>query len=353
MLYPLKFIPVYKDYIWGGRNFSKFERSLPEGVIAESWDLSCHPAGVSIVSEGELKGISLPELLKIYKSKLMGTNFPESGTENFPLLVKLIDANDNLSVQVHPDDEYAVVFEDGSLGKNEMWYIIDAKPGSKLVYGLNPGITKENFSNAIHNGDIKNCLRYIDVAPGDIINIPAGIVHAIGEGILIAEIQQNSNTTYRVYDYNRVDLNGNQRPLHIEQALDVINFSINGRKAKSTGLKVMINETCCKTYVVANRFFAAEIYEVNGEVVEETNDTKFFIYTIVEGEGEIKYSTGVTNIKAGDTVLIPATLGSYILQGNFKALKSYIPSLQEDVVSKLKAAGFSKESIYQILATNV
>lgn len=353
MLYPLKFKPVYKDYIWGGRNFSKFERVLPTGIIAESWDLSSHPAGISIASEGELKGISLPELLKIYKSKLIGTNFPESNISDFPLLVKLIDANDNLSIQVHPDDEYAVVFEDGGLGKNEMWYIIDAKPGSKLVYGLKPGITKEIFSDAIYNGDIENCLRYIEVAPGDIINIPAGVVHAIGEGILIAEIQQNSNTTYRVYDYNRVDHNGNKRPLHIEQALDVINFSISGKKTKSTGLKVMISEDCYKTYVIANRFFAAEIYELNGKVLEETNDTKFFIYIILEGEGEIKHQAGITNMKAGDTILIPATLGSYILEGSFKALKAYIPNLQQDVVSKLKTAGFSKESIYEMLANNV
>jgi mannose-6-phosphate isomerase len=353
MLYPLKFKPVYKDYIWGGRNFSKFGRVLPEGIIAESWDLSSHPAGISVVSEGELKGISLPELLKAYKSKLIGTNFPESNISDFPLLVKLIDANDNLSIQVHPNDEYAVVFEDGGLGKNEMWYIIDAKPGSKLVYGLKPGITKEIFSDAINNDDVVDCLRYIEVAPGDIINIPAGVVHAIGEGILIAEIQQNSNLTYRVYDFNRVDHNGNKRPLHIKQALDVINFPINGKKAKSIGLKVRINNDCYKTYVVANRFFAAEVYEVNGKVLEETNDTKFFIYTILEGEGEIKHQTGVTYMKAGDTVLIPATLGSYILEGNFKALKSYIPNLQEDVVSKLKTAGFSNERIYEMLATNV
>lgn len=351
MLYPLKFEPVYKDYIWGGRNIEKFGRTLPQGKVAESWDLACHPDGVSIVSEGDLKGMSLPELLKVFKSKLLGTDFPESYTNYFPLLVKLIDANDKLSVQVHPDDEYAVVFEDGGIGKNEMWYVLDAKPGARLVCGLNPDITKQAFSEAVYNGKVEDCLKYVEVVPGDIVNIPAGVVHAIGEGILIAEIQQNSNATYRVYDYDRTDSSGNKRPLHIEQALEVINFSASSKKGKSTGLKVKLNDDFSKTYIVANRFFAAEIYELNGTVIEETDGTKFYVYIFTEGSGEIKHQNGTTSVKAGETVLIPASLGSYILKGNLKAIKAYIPNLQKDVVSNLKLAGFSKESIYGMLSS--
>lgn len=353
MLYPLKFEPVYKNYIWGGSNFVKYGRELPDGITAESWDLSCHPDGLSIVSNGELKGLSLPELLKVYKTKLLGINFPESFITNFPLLVKLIDANQKLSIQVHPDDEYAVVYEDGGLGKNEMWYVLSAKPGAKLVYGLNKGVTKETLANAINNGTVEDCLRYLEVVSGDIVNIPSGVVHAIGEGIMIAEIQQNSNTTYRVYDYDRVDANGNKRPLHVKQALDVINFSASGTKSKSTGLKVVVNHHFYKTYAVANRFFAAEIYAASGKVIEQTDGTKFLIYIFTEGEAEIIYEDGVTLVKAGETVLIPAYLGSYILSGNFKALKAYIPNLQQDVVQSLKLAGFDRDSIYSIICANV
>jgi mannose-6-phosphate isomerase len=353
MLYPLKFEPVYKNYIWGGRNLSRYRKALPDGAVAESWDLSCHPDGISVVSEGSLKGITLPELLKIYKSKLLGSDFPESYSDSFPLLVKLIDANDKLSVQVHPDDEYAMVFEDANLGKNEMWYVIDAKPGAKLVCGLKPGTTKESFSEAIRNGNIDDYLSYLEVKPGDIVNIPAGVVHAIGEGILIAEIQQNSNTTYRVYDYDRVDKSGNKRPLHIAQALDVINFSACGTRNKRSPLSVKVNDEFSKSYVVANRFFAAEIYDLNGKAFEEADGSKFFIYTFLEGHGEINYNNGNTCVNAGDTVLIPASLGSYILKGSLKCLKSYIPNLHVDVVLKLKTAGFSKESIYDIVAAGV
>lgn len=350
MLYPLKFKPIYKDYIWGGRNLSRYRNNLPDGKIAESWDLSCHPDGISIVSEGELEGISLAELLKIFKNKLIGTSFPESCITNFPLLVKMIDANDKLSVQVHPHDEYAIVFEDMAQGKNEMWYVIDAKPGSKLVCGLKPGTTRQTFLNAINMNDLESCLRYLEVEPGDIINIPAGVIHAIGEGILIAEIQQNSNSTYRLYDYDRIDKTGKKRPLQIEQALNVINFCESGRKDKTAGLKIKQGNDLEVTYAVANRFFAAEIYDLNGKFIEETDGTKFFIYVFLAGKGEIKYQDGVIGINAGDTILIPACLSSYMLHGKFKAIKAYIPNLHNDIVSKLKKAGFCSESIYSIIS---
>ncbi|MCX8130522.1 MAG: mannose-6-phosphate isomerase, class I [Clostridia bacterium] len=349
MLYPLKFKPVYKSYIWGGRSLEKYGRELPGGEIAESWDLSCHPDGVSIVSNGSFEGIPFPELLKVYGSKLIGTNFPQTYIDKFPLLVKLIDANEKLSVQVHPDDEYAIVYEDGGLGKNEMWYVLSARPGARIVYGVVPGTTKEQFTAAIRKNNIESCLRYMEVSQGDVINIPAGVVHAIGEGILIAEIQQNSNTTYRVFDYNR-ELSAGKRPLHTEQALEVINFESSGKKEKSRGLRIRIDGQSYKDYVVANRYFAAELYDINGRVLEKSDGSKFYIYIFTEGEGEISYSDGKTTFKAGETVFIPALLGNYIIKGRFKALKAYIPDLQNDVVCNLKAAGYSKDSIYNIIA---
>ncbi len=350
MLYPLKFNPVYKNYLWGGRNLEKFGRTLPEGKVAESWDLSCHPDGVSIVANGAFEGQSLPELLKIQKSRIIGDRFSNAHIEQFPLLIKLIDANDRLSVQVHPDDEYAAVYEEGGLGKNEMWYILDAKPGAKLVYGVAPGVTREGFEEALKDNRLESCLRYVEVRAGDVVNIPAGVVHAIGEGIVLAEIQQSSNTTYRVYDYDRVDSEGKKRALHVRQALEVIKFEPSGRKEKAVGLTVELDASSRKTYVVANRFFAAELYNVNGKTLEKANGSKFHIYIFTEGEGKIEYySGGFTGFKTGETVLIPAHLGDYTLQGAFKALKAYIPDLKNDIVDPLRAAGHSQDSIYKMI----
>ncbi len=345
MLYPLKFIPVYKDYPWGGRNFEKFGRILPDGIIAESWEVSCHPNGVSIVSEGELAGTSLPELVERYGRKLMGTALPEKDIKKFPLLVKFIDADKNLSVQVHPDDAYAQANENGEYGKNEMWYIISAKPGARLVYDVKPGIDREAFSQAIKENRVESCLNYVEVFPGDVINIPAGLVHAIGEGIMLAEIQQNSDVTYRVYDYGRKG-----RTLHIKQALDVIDFNSTGRKPKTTGLKVLHPSGSSVTYLVANGYFSVELYEISGKTDERADGSRFFIYTFIEGEGNITWDSGTTSIKGGETILIPACLGEYSIAGRLKALKSYVPDIEENVIRPLKQAGYSENEIFENVA---
>ena len=204
MFYPLFFEPVYKNIIWGGRNLEKvLNRTLPEGTIAESWDVCCHKNGMSIVSNGPLKGIGLDELIKTNGALLVGKNC--ESMDRFPLLIKIIDANDKLSVQVHPGNDYALKVH-GDLGKTEMWYVIAAKPGAKLIYGTLPGTSLETFSAAIKNGCLEETLNFIDIKTGDVIFIPSGTLHAIMDGLLIAEIQQNSDTTYRVFDWNRVKL---------------------------------------------------------------------------------------------------------------------------------------------------
>lgn len=210
ILYPLKFQPVYKDYLWGGRNLEKLGRRLPAGKAAESWEVSGHADGVSIIANGEHSGLSLPEFFRRFGQKAMGSALPRQYIQEFPLLVKLIDAQDRLSVQVHPTDEYARTHE-GGFGKNEMWYIIDAKPGARLIYDLVPETDQEKFAQAIARGTIGDCLQSVEVQPGDVFNIPAGLVHGIGEGILLAEIQQSSNLTYRIYDYDRVDAQGREK----------------------------------------------------------------------------------------------------------------------------------------------
>ncbi len=346
-LYPLTFIPVYKDYPWGGRNFEKFGRKLPDGVNAESWEISCHPDGISIVANGTYAGMPLPDLIKKLGRRLIGTALPDRDVEKFPLLVKFIDAENKLSVQVHPDDEYALEHE-GEYGKNEMWYIISAKPGAHLIYDVVPGTTRESFAKAIKEGTLESCLKKVEVFPGDVINIPAGLVHAIGEGIMLAEIQQNSNTTYRVYDYDRVGKDGKKRPLHIEKSLDVIDFKGAGRREKCPGLKLSIGEGSTSTFVVANRYFAVEVLDIDGTVEQVADGSRFHIYTFTEGKGRIICEgKNELPVKAGVSVLIPAAMGPYIIEGKLKGLKSYVPDLRENVMVQLKNAGYTEEQIFE------
>lgn len=346
MLYPLKFKSVYKDYIWGGTNLNKYKQDLPPTNIAESWEISCRPEGESIIENGIHKGMTLNQFIKTYPRGTMGTELEERYVENFPLLIKLIDADKKLSVQVHPDDVYARASGDGEYGKNEMWYVLETKPGAKLVYGIKPGTTKEEFATAVKENKVEELLNYVDVFAGDTINIPAGVVHAIGEGILLAEIQQNSNLTYRVYDYNRVDEKGNKRELHIDKALDVIDFEVVNQTKKADGLKIKTGDFATKTFLVANNYFSVEKYDVNGKVYENADGSKFYIYVVIDGECEINSKNSTERIKAGESVLVPAYTGYFTLKGRFKALKTYVPNLEKDIVKPLLDAGYSSEQVY-------
>ena len=349
MFYPLKFKPLYKDYIWGGRNLEQLGKELPEGNVAESWELSCHPDGQSIILNGGLKDMYLDELIKKYRADVIGTSLPSSAIDKFPLLIKFIDANDRLSVQVHPKDEYARINENGELGKNEMWYIISAKDGAKLVYDVAPGTTRETFRKAIDEGKINECLNYVPVKAGDMLNIPAGLVHAIGKGIVLAEVQQNSNTTYRVYDYDRVDKNGNKRPLHVEKALDVINFEGAGTGEKAVGLGYSESDYHMNIKI-ANSYFAIEEIDLHGKMSEKADGSKFFINIFTEGSGRMIYSDGSIDVKFGETVLIPASMGDYTLEGNLKVIKTYVPDIEKDIIEKLISKGFSRDEILNKVA---
>ncbi len=347
MYYPIKFKPVYKDYIWGGRYFEKLDRELPDGTVAESWELSCHKNGLSVVSNGEHSGKTLTEIIKADSINILGKKFPVDCKE-IPLLIKLIDANDRLSVQVHCEDNYAAVYE-GSSGKNEMWYIMDVQPEAKLVAGLKPEVTREEFDKAIRENRIEDCLQNIEVKPGDVINIPAGLVHAIGAGIVIAEIQQCSDTTYRVFDYNRVDNNGACRPLHLQKAFDVIKFDAASRNAKCEGIDIKVNESCSKTIFLANKYFACERFDVKGSFSDSCDGSKFYVYICIEGQGDIKTDNMTVDFKAGETVFLPAALGKYKLTGQFKVLKTYVPDFINDIVEPMRKAGCTDEEIFRVL----
>lgn len=308
-IYPLKLNPVFKDYLWGNGQLKKlYNKNTPYEVTAESWEVSCHPNGLSTIANGEYEGKTLQEVVDILDEKLLGRSIKTFDKSRFPLLVKFIDAHDRLSIQVHPKDEYAKVNENGELGKTEMWYVIDALDGAQLIFGLKDGVTKEAFAEALKKGEPDEMLNYVNVKKGDIFFVPAGLLHAIGKGILIAEIQQNSDTTYRVFDYNRKDSQGNLRPLHIEKALDVIDFSAKAEVTKG-------DKVNCE-------YFDTVKVDLNGSK-EFTSD--FAIIICTEGKGEITYKGGTAEFKAGDSIVIPFALGEYSVNGQATLLITTIP----------------------------
>ncbi len=323
MLYPLKFSPVFKNYLWGGRKLLNLGKNLPDGIVAESWEISSHPDGISKVSNGIYEGVLFTEVLKETGESLLGASVSEEAKAKFPLLVKFIDANNDLSVQVHPDEDYVRTHNSDLYGKNEMWYIISAEPGAQLIYGLKHGTTKEAFIKAISKKKVTDCLNYISVEPGDAINIPTGLVHAIGKGIVLAEIQQNSNSTFRVYDYDRVDDKGNKRPLHIEEALEVIDFERENEQTVCKGTPVKLGGAM-KTPLVKNSFFTVEHINIHQSLGEIADGSRFYIYIVVSGEGKIKYNNQSIVANLGDSILIPASLGYFTIEGSLQVLKAYI-----------------------------
>jgi mannose-6-phosphate isomerase len=226
-IYPLTFVPVFRDYIWGGRHLETlYGRALPPGIVAESWDISGHASSPTAVAAGYWAGRTLPEVTAALGQALLGHRVAASaGAGRFPLLVKLLDANQDLSVQVHPDDAYARVHENGDPGKTEMWYVLHAGPGAELIYGLAPGANAADFRRAAQEGRLNEQLHRLPVHAGDCVFVPAGTVHALLAGAVVAEVQQNSDTTYRVYDWGRLGADGRPRALHLEKALAVIDWA--------------------------------------------------------------------------------------------------------------------------------
>ncbi len=315
-MYPIKFENLYYERIWGGKHLGKFRNNVPEGKIGESWDIACHKNGTGKVENGELKGKTFDEIIEIYGEKLIGKAVDK---KEFPLLIKLITAADKLSVQVHPNDEYANRVEKDS-GKTEAWYVVDAEEGASLIVGTKD-CNKELFKKAIQDGSLDKYLNKIPVKKGDFFYVQSGLVHAICEGVLIAEIQQNSDTTYRVYDYNR------GREIHVEKALDVIDFSLKGEN--SQGLTIQ-RDGYDKTYLCLGKYFTIQKYKINSSIKEKSDEERFYLFTCVDGNGVIRYSGGEEKILMGDSIFIPATLGDYELVGDFTLLKSYVPNLENE-----------------------
>jgi mannose-6-phosphate isomerase len=342
MLYPLFFEPDYKKRVWGGTSLQdKLNKKIPYEHTGESWEIACHDNGNSTIRNGVLAGKTLKEVLLSHGDEIIG--HPMNINDKFPLLIKFIDAKDKLSVQVHPEDEYAIHVENGELGKSEAWYILHAKTGAKLIAGLRDGVSKEDFVKALNEGCLEDVLNEVEVKAGDVIDIPAGLVHAIEDGILLAEIQQNSDTTYRVYDWNRIGLDGNMRELHVEKSLDVIDFEGKHSKEIAEGLSIKDGKNEI-IYYVANSYFSLEKIVLK-ETIKQKTENNYHIYICVAGKGKVFHNSKEYPFALGDSFMLPAALGEYMLDGQAELIKTYVPNSREDVVQILQKQGYTLEAI--------
>lgn len=333
MYYPLRFTTIYKETVWGGRSLALLGKSLPKSDnIAESWEISAHPSGVSIISNGVMAGMPLTEACRTLGHKLLGSAVAD--TRRFPLLIKFIDAHDDLSIQVHPDDHYAALHQQGETGKSEMWYVVAAQPGSRLIAGLKSGTTRDKLVTSLRLNTCLEHMHYLDVQAGDVINIPPGLVHAIGKGILLCEIQQNADTTFRLYDYNRLDNHNQPRPLHIEQALDVIQFD--HPSAKLIRGLFFKEGSLIRRHLVLNRYFCVDELSLDGSCSFEHDGSRFSTMTIVDGSGifsyELEQGHQITEqLFRGDSLLIPAAVRCWTVSGSLRWLSSKPALFSQDV----------------------
>ena len=312
--FPVKLSPAYKDYLWGGERLrTVFSKKTDLSPLAESWELSLHPDGESRVASGPHAGRALSEYLSALGEEVLGT--AAARFDRFPILIKLIDAKKDLSVQVHPDDAYALSHE-GEYGKTEMWYILDAEEGAALYYGFRRPVTREEYERAIAEERLTELLLRVPVKRGDCFFIEAGTVHAIGAGILLAEIQENSNTTYRVYDYGRRDKDGNLRPLHTERALAVSTLSpAPAAKRPEEGEDVLL--ASCP-------YFTCRRLRVEGEACILLDEESFRSLLVTEGEGELIMEGKTLSLARGDSIFVPAQNGSLALRGKLEVILTHL-----------------------------
>jgi mannose-6-phosphate isomerase len=322
-MYPLKFKKCFIEKIWGGRALEDvLDMKLPENkIIGESWEVSSHKNGMSYVENGSLKGKSLQELVDNHGEELLGKEVYKTFNGKFPVLIKYLDVNDRLSVQVHPSDDYALKVEK-EFGKSESWYIIEASDDAKLIMGLKKGIKKEDFLSKAKDGNFEGMFNVISVKKGDCINVKPGLVHASLEGsVLICEVQQNSDTTYRIYDFDRVT-DGQKRELHIDKAAEVINFDEEPEISTIETRKSVNLQGALKEEVIRCKYFNIDRLQVNG--IHNDNISKNFkVYSILDGHGKIMHSGKEYNAIKGDTYFIPAEL-EISIEGKMDILKSFL-----------------------------
>ena len=310
----MKLAPACKDYIWGGNKLINFYNKKYSGNrLAETWEVSCHDDGPSIIAEGDHAGESLKDYINEEGISVLGSDCERFA--DFPILVKLIDARDNLSIQVHPGDEYARKNE-GQNGKTEMWYICECDEGAFLYYGFNRQVDDEEFKRRIRENTLPEVLNKVRVKKGDVFFIKSGTIHAIGAGILVAEIQQNSNDTYRVYDYGRKDKDGNERELHIDKALEVTDK----RKMEATD--------SCEPHIAQCEYFTVDKIYLDGKFTKSikgyAGKESFVSILVLDGEGTISQSGKSLGFKKGDSIFISAGSGDYEIEGMLEGLMTRV-----------------------------
>ena len=326
MLYPLKFKPRVKERIWGGQAILSKKgkaagRLAKDKLYGESWDLSSVKGDISVVANGFLKGNNLQEIIEVYMGELVGEEIFERYGLEFPLLVKYLDCNDKLSVQVHPDDALALERHD-SFGKTEAWYVVDCKPGAAIYLGFKDlNITREEYIAAVAESRLESLLKRVEVKPGDVFFIPAGTVHALGAGIEVVEVQQTSDITYRIYDWDRVDAAGKGRELHTALAVDAIDF-----EADADLLHKKYDLKAGESYkVIESDYFTMTLHEIDGEgEFDRSMIDSFIIYIAIKGSMQIIADGNSETLDEGEVVLIPAEVGDITIKGSGKLMEVYI-----------------------------
>lgn len=322
-LYPLKFEPILKDKIWGGEKLgSVLDKPIGNSKnCGESWEISGVEGNISVVSEGELKGKNLVELINEFRGELIGNKVYDQFGNKFPLLIKFIDANDDLSIQVHPDDELGMK-RHNSFGKTEMWYVVDAEDGATLISGFNKPTSKEEYLKVFESGNLTDILNREDVENDDVFFLPAGRVHTIGKGLLIAEIQQTSDITYRIYDFDRVDSDGNGRELHVEQAVDAIDYSF------YDDYKTNYNQNATEAEIGRSQYFVTNRLVIEDSVKRNYADyDSCIILMCLEGDGTLNYEEESITYRLGDSILIPNSIFEIAIEAHAstKLLEVRIP----------------------------
>ena len=315
----LKLAPACKDYLWGGTRLkTEFGKDFAGEKLAETWELSTHEAGASIIAEGADSGMSLPSYIEKYGKEILGTRC--QNFETFPILIKLIDARDNLSIQVHPDNEYAKKHEK-DYGKTELWYVVDCEEGAFLYYGFSKTVSKEELKDRIENQTLLEVLNKVRVKKGDTFFIEAGTIHAIGAGILIAEIQQSSNVTYRVYDYGRVGADGRQRELHIDKALDVLYTAPIGK------------EYDFGEHLGVSDYFIVDKLDLDGIYSDCVSEESFLSLLVLDGSLTVKTKDDMKTVAKGDSLMILANSGEYSMEGKAEVIMTVVgkdTTMEED-----------------------
>ncbi|MBR3623377.1 MAG: class I mannose-6-phosphate isomerase [Selenomonadaceae bacterium] len=328
MYYPMKLLPALKEYIWGGRRLiNEFHKETDLDNVAESWELASRAEGESFIANGRFKGLSMSEFVKKVGKKALGSRAERFST--FPLMVKLLDAKETLSVQVHPSNEDAKKFP-GAEGKTELWYIIDAASDAKLLYGVNKAMNRDEFANHIKDGTLLDYCNYVNPKKGDVMLVSPGTLHAIGAGVLLLEVQQNSNTTYRVYDYERRGKDGKLRQLHVKEAVQVANLTPPKRNTMILNPLPSVGDAV-RTEIGNNEHFRSEHISLKGNAEFFVGEKSFQTFTVIAGNLTIKLmeafdadDEGALNLSQGDTVFLPANMGKFYIDGDAEFILSEI-----------------------------